>query len=46
MTSQAAYTVTLGSKTTFYATAVRYLGPDNAPMYLGSIRMVAAFSAT
>jgi len=46
MTAQAAYPVTSGSKTTFYATAVKYLGPDNAPMYLGSIRLIAAFSAT
>ena len=46
MTAQAAYPVTSGSKTTFYATALRYLGPDNAPMYLGSIRLIAAFSAT
>jgi len=46
MTAQAAYPVTSGNKYTFYATAVRYLGPDDAIMYLGSIRMIAAFSAT
>ena len=46
MTAQTAYPVTSGSKTTFYATAVKYIGPDNAPMYLGSIRLIAAFSAT
>jgi hypothetical protein len=46
MTAQAAYPVTSGDKITFYATAIRYLGPDNAPMYLGSIRMIAAFLAT
>lgn len=46
MTAQAAYPVTAGNKYTFYATAIRYLGPDEAPMYLGSIRMIAAFSAT
>jgi hypothetical protein len=46
MSAQATFPVTSGSKTTFYATAVRYLGPDNAPMYLGSIRMIASFLAT
>ena len=46
MTAQAAYPVTSGNKYTFYATAIRYLGPDDAVMYLGSIRMIAAFSAT
>jgi hypothetical protein len=46
MTAQAAYSVTSGNKYTFYATALRYLGPDDSPMYLGSIRMIAAFSAT
>ena len=46
MTAQAAYPVTSGNKYTFYATAIRYLGPDNAPMYFGSIRLIAAFSAT
>jgi hypothetical protein len=46
MTAQAAYPVTSGNKYTFYATAVRYLGPDDAIMYLGSIRMIASFSAT
>jgi hypothetical protein len=46
ITAQAAYPVTSGNKYTFYATALRYLGPDNAPMYLGSIRMIAAFSTT
>jgi hypothetical protein len=46
MTAQAAYPVTSGNKYTFYATALRYLGPDDSIMYLGSIRMIAAFSAT
>jgi len=46
MTAQAAYPVTSGNKYTFYATALRYYGPDNSPMYLGSIRLVAAFLAT
>ncbi len=46
MTAQAAYPVTSGNTYTFYATAIRYLGPDDAIMYLGSIRMIAAFSAT
>ncbi len=46
MSGQAAYPVTSGNKYTFYATALRYLGPDNSPMYLGSIRLVAAFLAT
>jgi hypothetical protein len=46
MTSQAAYPVTSGNKYTFYATALRYLGPDDSIMYLGSIRLIAAFSAT
>jgi hypothetical protein len=46
MTAQAAYPVTSGNTYTFYATALRYLGPDDSPMYLGSIRMIAAFSAT
>ncbi len=46
MTAQASYPVSSGSKTTFYATAIRYLGPDNAPMYMGSIRLVATFLAT
>jgi hypothetical protein len=46
MTAQAAYSVTSGNKYTFYATALRYLGPDDSIMYLGSIRLVAAFSAT
>jgi hypothetical protein len=46
MTAQAAYTVTSGNKYTFYATAIRYLGPDDSTMYLGSIRLIAAFSAT
>lgn len=46
MTAQAAYPVTSGNKYTFYATALRYLGPDDSTMYLGSIRLVAAFSAT
>jgi len=46
MTAQASYPVVSGNKYTFYATAIRYLGPDDAVMYLGSIRMIAAFSAT
>ena len=46
MTAQATYPVTSGNKYTFYATALRYLGPDNSPMYLGSIRLIAAFLAT
>ena len=46
MTAQAAYPVTSGNKYTFYATALRYLGPDYSTMYLGSIRLIAAFSAT
>ena len=47
MTAQsAAYPVTSGSKTTFYATAIRYIGIDNEPMFLGSIRMDATFLAT
>jgi hypothetical protein len=46
MTAQAAYPVTSGNKYTFYATALRYLGPDDSIMYLGSIRLVAAFLAT
>jgi hypothetical protein len=46
MTAQAAYPVTSGNKYTFYATALRYLGPDDSIMYLGSIRLIAAFSAT
>jgi hypothetical protein len=46
MTAQAAYPVTPGNKYTFYATALRYLGPDDSTMYLGSIRLIAAFSAT
>ncbi len=46
MTAQAAISVTSGNKYTFYATALRYLGPDDSIMYLGSIRMIAAFSAT
>ena len=47
MTAQAAYPVTSGNKYTFYATAIRYIGvPNDSPMYLGSIRLVAAFSAT
>ena len=46
MTAQAAYPVTSGNKYTFYATALRYLGPDDSKMYLGSIRLIAAFSAT
>jgi hypothetical protein len=46
MTAEASYPVTSGNSYTFYGTALRYLGPDNSPMYLGSIRMIAAFSAT
>jgi hypothetical protein len=46
MSAQATYNVVLGSKTTFYATAVRYFGSDNSPMYLGSIRLIATFLAT
>ena len=46
LTAQAAYPVTAGNRYTFYATAVRYLGPDVSEMSLGSIRMIAAFSAT
>jgi hypothetical protein len=46
MTAQASYPVVSGNKYTFYATAIRYLSPDDAVMYLGSIRMIAAFSAT
>jgi hypothetical protein len=46
MTAQAAYPVTSGNKYTFYATALRYYGPDNAPMYLNNIHLVAAFLAT
>jgi hypothetical protein len=46
ITAQAAYPVTAGNKYIFYATAVRYLGPDDSEMSLGSIRMIAAFSAT
>ena len=47
MHSQAAYPVTTGNKYTFYATAIRYLGMvDDSVMYLGSIRLIAAFSAT
>ena len=46
MSAQATYNMMSGSKTTFYATAIRYLGPDNAPMYLGSIRLIATFLAT
>ena len=46
MTAQAAYPVTSGSKTTFYATALRYYGNDNSIMYLGSIRLIATFLAT
>ena len=45
MTAQAAYNVTSGNKYTFYATALRYY-EDNSEMYLGSVRMIAAFSAT
>jgi hypothetical protein len=46
MSAQATFNVVAGSKTTFYATAVRYLGPDNSPMYLGSVRLIATFLAT
>jgi len=46
MSGQATYNVVSGSKTTFYATAVRYLGPDNSPMYLGNVRLIATFLAT
>jgi len=45
-TYNATYNVVAGSKTTFYATAVRYLGPDNSPMSLGSVRLIATFLAT
>ncbi len=46
MTAQAAYTVTSGTKVTFYATATRYFGLDDAPMYLNNIHLIAAFLAT
>ena len=46
MAAQASYPVTSGNKYTFYATAIRYLGPDNSIMYLGSIRLIASFLAT
>ena len=45
MTAQAAYSVTSGNKYTFYAAALRYY-EDNLEMYLGSVRLIAAFSAT
>lgn len=46
MSGQAAYPVTSGNKYTFYATALRYVGSDDSPMYLGSIRLIATFLAT
>jgi len=46
MAAQATYPVTSGNKYTFYATAIRYLGPDNSIMYLGSVRLIASFLAT
>jgi hypothetical protein len=46
MTAQAAYSVTAGNKYTFYATAGRYFGGDDAIMALNNIHLIAAFSAT
>jgi hypothetical protein len=46
MTAQAAYSITAGSKVTFYASANRYFGNDNSLMALNNIHLIAAFSAT
>jgi hypothetical protein len=46
MSAQGAYPVTSGNKYTFYATAFRYNTNDNSPMYVNSIRLIAAFLAT
>lgn len=46
MTAQAVYSVTAGNKYTFYATATRYLGGDDALMALNNIHLIATFSAT
>jgi Collagen triple helix repeat (20 copies) len=46
MAAQATYNVTANNKYTFYATATRYFGGDNAIMSLNNINLIAAFSAT
>ncbi len=46
MTAQAAIQVYGGTKTTFYATAIRYFGTDSAIVSMGNIYLIAAFSAT
>ena len=46
MTTQAAYNVTAGTKSTFYATATRYFSNDVSNMYLNNVHLIAVFSAT